>query len=227
MNLFLALIQALVLITAPATGDSLVGTVTISGTATSPQFDHYELAFAYDPNTTDTWFEVAPPSTTPVTSGELATWDTTGITDGTYMLRLRVYNSGSTTPTEVIVRNLVISNNAPTPNPQATSLATSAFPQATVPPTLQLTSGAPTPASTAVLSPTAAGTLPVEATPDSPLSTLATFLNLPSYASAFCNGVYLTLAIFVILGAYVVVRDRIRRPIRKWLRRVVSDIRKP
>jgi hypothetical protein len=225
MNLFLALIQALVVITAPATGDTLVGTVTISGTAASPNFDHYELAFAYDPNTTDTWFEVVPPSNTPVTNGQLGTWDTTGITDGTYMLRLRVYNTGSTAPTDVIVRNLVIGNNAPTPAAPPTGAPTSSFPIATLAPTAAGPVSTPQ-STTAALEPTAA-TVPVEPTTESPFSSLSTFLNLPSYFSAFCNGVYLTLGVFVVLGAYVVVRDRIRRPIRKWLRRVVSDIRKP
>jgi hypothetical protein len=234
MNYLIILVQALVLITAPVTGDSLVGQVSITGTAASPQFDHYELAFAYDPNPTDTWFEVTPPSTSPVTNGPLGVWDTTNITDGVYMLRLRVYNSDSKAPVEVIVRNLKVSNNAPvapTTEPGApTALpgAPTATPGALTQPTLALTlENGLTPGATPSAGATAALTPSPQPTSNSPFASLPAFLDLSSYASAFCNGVYLTAAIFLVLAVYVIVRDRIRRPIRKWLRRVVSDIRKP
>ncbi len=225
MTLLLALIQALSLITAPTTGSTVQGTVTIAGTAASPTFDHYEIAFAYDPNATDTWFEIAPPNTAAVASGQLATWDTTSITDGTYMLRLRVFSTDSKTPTDVIVRNIQVRNNAPTP---AVTNA-SASPEVTLSPTLPSLGGlTPTAETTAAVTvtPTGAPTLPPTTTAV-PALNLPAFLDLSSYASAFCNGVYLMAAIFLVLGLYVVVRDKIRGPIRKWLRRVVSDIRKP
>jgi len=237
MNFLLAFLQALVLITTPISGDTVVGTLTITGTAASPQFDHYETAFAYDPNTTDTWFEIAPPSTTPVTSGPLASWDTSNITDGVYMIRLRVYSTDSKAPVEVIVRNIKVSNSSPTAVPgapttapgEATSVSPDLTPAADATTAIDLTPAGATPQATVPgQEPTAALTATPEATSTpTGLAALPAFLNLSSYASAFCNGVYLTAAVFLVLGVYVVVRDRIRRPIRKWLRRVVSDIRKP
>jgi len=71
MFLLLILLQAAAIITAPAPGDAVTGSVNITGTATHPQLTRYEVAFAYDPNPTDTWFELQPPSTNSVTDGVL------------------------------------------------------------------------------------------------------------------------------------------------------------
>jgi hypothetical protein len=221
MSLFLILLQALALLTSPVEGATVNGQVNLVGSANDPQFARYELAFAYDPNPTDTWFEIAPPVTLPVTTGQLGVWDTTTITDGTYMLRLRVFSTQSNTPTEVIVRGIQVQNDVATPAPTAESGTLS--PQITEAPiaTLPFTPEPPTlvPAATDPPQPT----LTAEPT----AAPLPAFLNLSSYADAFCNGVYLTGAAFVIIAVYVIVRDRIRGPIRKWLRRVISDIRKP
>jgi hypothetical protein len=222
MGLFLLLLQALALITAPVEGSTVVGTVNITGTAASPGFDHYELAFAYDPNPTDNWFEIVPPSNIPVTDGLLGAWDTTAITDGVYMLRLRVYNTGSKTPVDVIVRGITVQNDSPTPTIPASAgtqppggTPTSAAPgQPTAPPPTAAVTAAPTAARVAPTATAAPASLPA-------------FLNLAAYSNAFCNGAYLAGAVFLALGIYTILRDRIRRPIRKWLRRIVSDSRKP
>jgi hypothetical protein len=58
------------------------------------------------------------PVRTPVSEGRLALWDTTGITDGTYQLRLQVWlESGNFL--ESIVRDLKIKNMSPTQIPTA------------------------------------------------------------------------------------------------------------
>lgn len=226
MYLFLILIQAAVaIITAPVPGDTVLGIINIRGTAASPEFARYEIAFAYDPNPTDTWFEIQPASTSQVTEGPLAVWDTTGITDGNYMIRLRVFSSGSNTPVETILRNIQVRNTAPTgtavqplPSPPGPGLdAPTTQPSST--PTLALldTTATPLPSPSATIAATSA----------SPPAAVPPFLDLSTYSSAFCNGVYLSLAAFVLLGIYVALRDRIRRLVRRWIRRVMSDIRKP
>ena len=212
MNLLLVLLQAIVTITSPAQNETVVGVVNITGAASHPQFARYEIAFAYDPNPTDTWFEIQPSSETQVAEGLLAAWDTTGITDGAYMIRLRVYSSDSATPLESIIRGIKIQNTAP-PTAAPTSTREAASPT----PTLSLPTA--TPALTIAPSP-----FPV-VSPVSPSSFPS--LDLSPYTSAFCNGVYLTFGIFVFLGLYAVLRDRIRRPILRWLRRIVSDSKKP
>ena len=76
-------------ITSPVAGDAVQGIVTVMGTSGLPGFVFMDLAFAYDSNPTNTWFRIAT-SDQPVSNGPLGIWDTTGITDGVYSLRLRV-----------------------------------------------------------------------------------------------------------------------------------------
>lgn len=78
-------------ISLPAPGAPLEGVVTITGTADHPWFEAYDLAFAYADDPTDTWFPMGDPVDTPVTEGRLGIWDTSGLTDGEYTLRLRVW----------------------------------------------------------------------------------------------------------------------------------------
>ncbi|MBI5348282.1 MAG: hypothetical protein HZB77_03025 [Chloroflexi bacterium] len=211
MNLFLIFIQiGAAIISSPAQGQTIRGQVSISGSATHPQFVRYEIAFAYDPNPTETWFEIQT-STTPIATGALATWDTRGLTDGLYMIRLRVYSKDSTKPEEAIVRRIQI-GNAITPTPVASASAAVA----------------------ATLIPTASA--PTTATPLPPTPTLS-FIPAPTrapiqfdptpYGNSFCGGSAITFFLFAILGLYAALRDRIRRPIRRWWRRVGSDIKKP
>ena len=76
-------------ITAPREGDVLRGEVTITGTTDLPNFVSAQLDFAYASNPTGTWFSIQTLSQ-PVTDSTVATWNTTSISDGDYILRLRV-----------------------------------------------------------------------------------------------------------------------------------------
>jgi hypothetical protein len=114
-------------ITSPAPGEALTGVVTIVGTASHPEFTGYDLAFAYADNPTDTWFALGEPVQTPVIAGRLGLWDTTGITDGDYSLRLRMFLQDGTSLVAQVdglrVRNhtpIETSTPAPTPTPGAT-----------------------------------------------------------------------------------------------------------
>lgn len=78
-------------ITFPQEGAPLDGLVTITGTADHPQFLGYQLAFAYDPNPTGTWFPLTERVESPVNDDRLALWDTSQITPGVYQLRLTVF----------------------------------------------------------------------------------------------------------------------------------------
>lgn len=69
----------------PQSGMVLRGVVDISGTA----FSGWVLSFSYQDNPTDTWF-VLDQSAEPVSNDVLASWDTSEIADGRYLLRLRL-----------------------------------------------------------------------------------------------------------------------------------------
>jgi hypothetical protein len=76
-------------IDSPESGAVLSGSVQIRGTADSPTFAAAELAFAYASDDTKTWFTLQEIDHG-ITNSELAGWDTGSISDGDYVLRLRV-----------------------------------------------------------------------------------------------------------------------------------------
>ena len=80
----------LIAITSPSAGGTLAGVVTILGTTDVEKFASFQLDFSYASNPADTWFAIQA-STQPAVDSPLADWDTTLITDGDYVLRLRVY----------------------------------------------------------------------------------------------------------------------------------------
>lgn len=108
-----------VAITSPAPDEILRGQVTITGKVDLPSFVSAELDFAYASNPTDTWFTIQTFSP-PVTESTLATWDTTSITDGDYVLRLRV-NFEDGTVQDVTVPVKIGNDLAPTPTPAPTA----------------------------------------------------------------------------------------------------------
>jgi len=77
-------------ITSPASGDSLTGSVNITGGATNPDFTYYYLEYAPDPNPQGAWTPITGQQTAPVFDGILGTWNTTTLANGTYQLRLAV-----------------------------------------------------------------------------------------------------------------------------------------
>ena len=76
-------------ITSPAPGDVLRGQVNIVGSTNAPDFISAQLDFSYASDTTGTWFPLQTLSQA-VFDSPLYTWDTTAISDGDYILRLRV-----------------------------------------------------------------------------------------------------------------------------------------
>ena len=104
-----------VAITSPAAGETLRGQVTVTGTLDIPSSASAELDFAYASNSTETWFTIQTFSE-PVVNSTLTVWDTTSITDGDYILRLRV-NFEDGTFQEVTVPVKVGNDVVPTPTP--------------------------------------------------------------------------------------------------------------
>jgi len=138
-------------ITQPVPGSVLEGIVTLRGSANHPSFTSYDLAFTYANDTTGTWFAIGSPSTTPVVDGPLGLWDTSTVSPGVYVLRLRVFLSTGAV-FESQVRDLRI--GLPAPETSATSPSAApgqVAPTATAVPALVVTAPAPaTPANPAI-----------------------------------------------------------------------------
>ena len=75
-------------VTSPASGETVSGTIDIEGTAWDTHFKEYTLEYGQGTSPA-TWIEIIT-STVPVNQGILANWDTTGLKEGVYLLRLRV-----------------------------------------------------------------------------------------------------------------------------------------
>jgi hypothetical protein len=193
-------------ITSPLEGATLTGLVPITGSATHPQFQRYELAFGYSPNPTDTWFSLQAPATSQVVNEVLGRWDTTQITDGLYVLRLRVFY-GENAYLETFVANVRVQNATPTPVilPPATDTAVPAA-TATAGPTSTAPVIALPPTATARAT-TVTGGAPVG---DPPASGAPIRINAGLIGAAFLAGVRLTFVAFLLLAAYVSLKAVLR-----------------
>ena len=119
-------------IVAPRPGDVLQGAVTIVGSSDVTGFASAEVSFAFADDPTGTWFLITMNSQPVGTT--LATWDTTVITDGNYVLRLRVtLTDGSLR--EAIVSGLRVRNYTPVETPTPTAFVPEATPLPTIPST--------------------------------------------------------------------------------------------
>ena len=108
-------------INSPAPEEVLRGPVTITGKIDTPGFISAQLDFAYASNPTDTWFAIQAFSQ-PMNDSTLAVWDTTSITDGDYILRLRVnFEDGTSQEVTVPVK---VGNDIPITTPTVEPTAT-------------------------------------------------------------------------------------------------------
>jgi hypothetical protein len=105
-----------------------------------PSFLSVQLDFAYASNPTNTWFTIQTFSQ-PLADSTLATWDTTSVTDGDYVLRLRV-NFEDGTSQEVTVPIKIGNDALPTPSPEPSATPE---PDTVLIPTPFLIAASPTP----------------------------------------------------------------------------------
>ncbi len=95
-------------LTSPQPGGIVSKAVQILGTANTPEFDYYKLEYAV-PGRQDQWAVVTDLHRRPVDNGLLDVWDTTGLPDGVYNLRLVVVDKTGNYPQPCSVR-LTVSN---------------------------------------------------------------------------------------------------------------------
>lgn len=109
-----------VAITSPAAGEVLHGEITVIGSTDIPNFFSAQLDFKYASDDGDGWFPLAALSQ-PALDSTLYLWNTASITDGAYILRLRVTLADGTFQEATVP--ITIQNDAPifTPTPVVTS----------------------------------------------------------------------------------------------------------
>ncbi len=92
------------------------GEVRISGIATRPDFLRYELYYTTWPPKQDRWVLIGDMHFTQQPGGLLGIWDTRGLPDGAYALRLRVVKPDSNY-LETAPRKVIVANNEPAETP--------------------------------------------------------------------------------------------------------------
>jgi hypothetical protein len=194
---FLFLIAAqdsTVAITSPMPDEALRGQVNIIGSTNLPNFVSAQLDFAYatdiTPNGggTGTWFPLQALSQ-PVFDSPLYTWDTTSITDGEYLLRLRVFTSDGGVQ-EVTVPVTVQNDAVPTPTLAPTSTAEAVINQM---PTPFLLAASPTPTEVPRPTPT-------------PMPTNAAALDQNEIYTSLGRGALVILGLFALAGVILRLR---------------------
>jgi hypothetical protein len=176
--------SANILIVSPQPGDVLRGQVEIVGNMDVPNFASAELAFSYASNPTDrfAWFTIQTfPQPVSAERPTLAVWDTTTLTDGDYILHLRVFLQDGSSQ-DVVVSDLKIRND--TPLPTASPTATESFGFTTID---------PLPVSSPTIQPATA--LPTFPSP-TPLPINPASVTSSSIYSNFAQGGIITLVLF-------------------------------
>ncbi|MEP7200292.1 MAG: hypothetical protein ABI874_10765 [Chloroflexota bacterium] len=205
-----------VAITSPReSGDPVRGRVNLSGSAFIPQFQFYKVEFAAGNNPADTSFRnmAADVHRSSVQSGLLDVWDTTGLSDGPYTLRLTVVDIRGNFPCPpIVVHSIIVANRAPTPTATAALIATP-----TVDPNAPTPGPSPTrPSVPTIVLPTITARTTVTPTPvandnSAPRASAGISL-LPDAIEGLAWGVCGMVALLVIAGVYIAVRailDRI------------------
>jgi len=172
-----------VTITSPVDGGIMAGQVTITGTTDILGFVSSQLDFSYASDETGTWFTIGT-SSQPEIDSPLAIWDTSLITDGQYILRLRVNRKDGTFEDATV--QIKVQNDAPilTPTPIVTSTPDQLVLQM---PTPFLVAASPTP------------TLTPRPTPTS-LPANAASLNQTTIYTSLGRGALVVLGLFLFAG---------------------------
>jgi hypothetical protein len=98
-------------IDSPHPGDVLQGVINVQGSTDVTDFQSADVAFSYEADQSETWYLIQQ-SNDKVKGGVLASWDTTTIADGTYRLRIVVYQPNNHS-VETVVSNLRVRNYTP------------------------------------------------------------------------------------------------------------------
>jgi hypothetical protein len=187
---------------APQAESVVRGQVTIIGTTAFPGLTGWDLAFAPAANPSGTWFPLAQ-GADPLTDANLGVWDTTSLTDGDYLLRLRVFLADGMQEYPVLVH---VRNYSPTETPTPLKSRT---PTISPTPTKSLTPTiSPTP--TITLTPTPGPTetaTPLPPTP-TPLPPNPATLGVPAILFNLARGAGFIFLLFFLFGALLRLRRR-------------------
>jgi hypothetical protein len=206
--------QARSIVTYPADGMTISGIVEVTGIATHPNMNFYQLRYAAGPRETgdSQWVDFAIVEGAQVENDVLGTWDTTVIPDGQYTLALAVWGVDDPANYVFFVRNLTVNNAQPVETPTPETPTPEPMPTAVVGPSptpiVVEQPATPTPRP----SPTPQGGI----TEDVPTPTAeggeepAMILDVEDLRAAFCTGGLFTVVLLSLWALYVLVKAGVR-----------------
>jgi hypothetical protein len=209
------LAQARSVVTYPSDGTTVSGAVDVTGIATHPNMNFYQLRYAAGPEPTgdSQWIDFAIVEATQVENDVLGTWDTTAIPDGQYTLALAVWGvDDPSNPYLFFVTRVTVNNAQPVPSPTPEAATPEPMPTVVAGPTstpVGITQPAtPTPRPTA----TPRGEVADE--PVTPSTGEESALSVPVDATelrtAFCTGGMITVVLLLVWGLYLVAKAGVR-----------------
>ncbi len=214
-------LQARAVITNPTNGATLGGVVDVVGIASHPNLNFYQLRYAAGSTVTgDTqWVDFAIVQGTQIENDVLASWDTTTIPDGPYVMALAVWGQDdSASPYLFFVEYLTVNNAQFVPTPEVETPTPEPLPTAEAGPTPTPVTieqpATPTPRPT----PTVIGGVAVEetylATPETEEG-LRLPLGVDELREAFCTGGGIAILLLVLWGLYLLLKAVVRYVLRR------------
>jgi hypothetical protein len=207
-------LQARSVVTYPTNGMTVSGVVEVTGIATHPNIEWYDVSYAAggEPSGGSQWVPLAHVDNVQVEDGVLATWDTASVPDGLYSLALTVKGRDDPLYYQQFVTQLTVNNAQPVATPTSEPPTPEPMPTAVVGPS-------PTPVSveqpatpTPRPSPTPRGEV-VEETP-TPVTEedggIGEFFDLGELRAAFCTGGIFAAFLFMVWALYLLVKAIVR-----------------
>jgi len=205
--------QARSVITYPTNGMTVSGVVEVTGIATHPNMNFYQVRYAAGPQPTgdSQWVDILPiVGGKQVENDVLNTWDTTTIPDGQYTLALAVWGvDDAASPYLFFVTNLTVNNaqpvasptpeESPTPEPMPTAvIGPSPTPVTIEQPATPTSRPSPTP------SEQEGGGTPTSVAGEDAGADFT--LNVDALRRAFCDGILITVSLFALWGLYLLAK---------------------
>jgi hypothetical protein len=212
-------LQARSIITYPADGMTVSGVVEITGVATHPNIEWYDVSYAAgaEPTGGSQWVPLAHVENAQVEDGVLATWDTAGVPDGPYSLALTVKGRDDPLYYQQFVTRLAVNNAQPVVTPTLETSTPEPMPTAVIGPTPTPVSIEQPATSTPRPSPTPRGEVTEEAIPSSVEEEEGggMLLDADKLRAAFCTGGLITALLFLLWCLYLLAKAGVRWYLRQ------------
>ncbi|MCP4539076.1 MAG: hypothetical protein GY832_18225 [Chloroflexi bacterium] len=214
--------QARSVISYPSDGMTVSGVVDVTGVATHPNLNSYQLRFAAGPQPSgdSQWIDFAIVEGTQVENGVLGTWDTTILPDGQYTLALAVWGANdAASPYVFFATSLTVNNSVPVAEPTEEPPTPEPLATAVIGPTATPVAVEQPPTPTVPASPTAEGETEVVEEVATPSAGDEEGFSLPiefaELRGAFVAGGKIVLWLFSLWALYLFVKALVRWLLRQ------------